>query len=415
LSIPNNALSDVARTARLLTPDELRAIGTIDYERGGVALNDPSQGSQVANWRARLVGDDVMVGIEPYTTETLMFTEAGISEISLAFDQSMNPTIAYTAMGVAKLWWYDASVPGRVTTTFPSGCLSLFLTLDDKRQGQNATSDVLLFYMRASKLCFRQQRDRFATERVLRWIKGSAATIKRVGMSAGNRIQIELQGADSDEAPFPYLRGITQSAYQASSATIDVTLPGGITAASIVLVAVMSRSALTVPAGWTLLTSADCTNGAVALQRLSILRKTTPAPADVGVTVTFTQATADVMGAAVAVVAPTSGALTLAASATYTINSTATNVVSPPVATAVGNSELALTFGTTINTQASVTATQPPNGSFLWSGNAANSRLAAAYQLLVSAGDATSGSFIFDAGGPSTNGLAAITVRLTAA
>ena len=133
MSLPLNILSSPAVPAELLFPDNVsRTERKVDYERGGIELNNPSQGNNFQNWRLRIDENKVLVSPEPYETiETLLFTAVGITEASLAFDQNMAPAVAYIQAGQAKLWWYDSSVPGRVTTTLAAGITSVYLTLDD--------------------------------------------------------------------------------------------------------------------------------------------------------------------------------------------------------------------------------------------------------------------------------------------
>ena len=197
MSLPGNALSVPARPGTLLPPDNLgRPLRTTDYELGGIALNDPSQGLQVRNWRLTLVGNEVRVAGDPYTTETVVFTEAGITEVSMAFDANMQPAVAYLAFSIAKLRWYDATVPGYDTVILPSDARSLALTMDDKRDSAAAYRDVMLFYFRTNRLFYRQQRERFLTERLLATFVAADLEIARVGMNDALRLQIEVQGGN---------------------------------------------------------------------------------------------------------------------------------------------------------------------------------------------------------------------------
>lgn len=198
--IPGEALSTTAAPAAFLSPDDIkRNPRTTDYELGGAGIGDGSQGLQVQSWRVRVSGTDVLVSADPYTSETLVFSEAGITECSLAFDQNMNYVIAYVANGIAKLRWYDPIADATVKTNFAADVRSPFVCMDDKldRATTLNRNDVLLFYIRGSSLYYRQQRDRYDTEYLLKTFPGPAVTIRRVGMSVANRIQIELVGQDA--------------------------------------------------------------------------------------------------------------------------------------------------------------------------------------------------------------------------
>lgn len=155
-----------------------------------MALNDPSQGLNLQMWT--LSYDSVNVRVTAQSGETaVLFSEAQISELSLAFDQNMRPTVAYRVGGVLFLRWYDFTVPGYVTTNFGEG-FSPRLSLDDKRLSQIASSDIIFAYIRAGTLYYRQQRDRYEVERALRSDLDPATRIKAIGMNRNWRMQFEL-------------------------------------------------------------------------------------------------------------------------------------------------------------------------------------------------------------------------------
>src|SRR5690606_21444417 len=144
-----------------------------DWELAGVALNDPSQGLMVKVWHLqatkRAGSDDVDVIVSaPGVAPTLLFTAPGITEVALAFDQNMNPFVAYHQGSDAKIYWYDPTIPGMTHTTLPSGIRTMRCTMDERRSAFVADSDIVLSYIRAGNLCVRYQRDRYQTEYVLR-------------------------------------------------------------------------------------------------------------------------------------------------------------------------------------------------------------------------------------------------------
>ena len=411
MSLPRNRLAVVASPGELFSPDDLgRPNRTIDYERGGVGVSDGSQGFDVRDWRARLVGNNVVIGYMPDGPETTLFSDTGITQITLTFDQNMRPSIGYVAFGIGKLWWYDSAIPGQTTTVIGPGVKSPFLTLDDKREGMSAVNDMLLFYFIGSRLCYRQQRERFNTERTLRWMSGTRLSIAKVGMNKSLRLQIEIAGKDNSSDPYAYLPAWSPASYITSGTSITATLPQSVAVGDVVMVAIVARSAITAPAGWTLHTSADCASAATALQRLSVFTKDTVAPADANTTAVFTQAAAGRMGVMSVGARRDGGAVSILSAGTAAVNSTSTNAVTPAVATSTANGQLAVVFATTINAQATTTTPTPPTDFDLISGAAADTRLACAY-LAIDNTAATSGSMAFDNGSPTNNGLAAITLR----
>lgn len=190
--MPDNVFADGYIRGAVLQPDRIGRKGlTQDFERGGIALNDPSQGRDVQDWRIRVDGTAIKIG--PVDgAEVTYFIEAGVTEVSLAFDTNMRPTIGYMSSGACKLRYFDTLSLSEQTITI-AGAKSPFLSLDDKRQTQNANSDILFFYIRANNLYFRQQRDRYQTERLLLTGVGANASIHRVGMNAKLRMEVTLK------------------------------------------------------------------------------------------------------------------------------------------------------------------------------------------------------------------------------
>ena len=194
MALPDDALSTTALQSDLLSPDNaerenLRA----DYERGGVALNDPTQGLNVRDWIVTTDGASVWVAPYPEgAPQTLMFTGSGITEVSLAFDRNMQATIAFVEQGQCRLWWYD-TLDNAMTTTTYAGAMGPMVSLDDKRDIANATSDIVFAYLRAGNAYFRMQRDRYGVEYLLGPVFSSSGRIVQLGMGTNGRLQFKLK------------------------------------------------------------------------------------------------------------------------------------------------------------------------------------------------------------------------------
>lgn len=188
--LPDNTHSSIAFGANYLAPDDRVTTPLVDWERGGIALNDASQGLLVRNWRCWLNYIDVMLQAEG-GSPVLLFQEVGITELAFCFDQNMRYSVAFVQAGVLKLRWYDSSVGAFVTSVFDEA-VNPKLALDDKRATQIAQSDMILAYIRGSTLYYRQQRDRFLVERVLRTDLYPNTKLKNIGMSKNLRLQFEL-------------------------------------------------------------------------------------------------------------------------------------------------------------------------------------------------------------------------------
>lgn len=163
----------------------------IDHEYGGVDLRDPSQGLLVQIWTAELIGTDVTVSA-PSVSPTVLFGGPDITELSLAFDQNMNPCIAYVQAGQMILYWFDTLVNMQVFTPFDGS--SPKVCLDDKRPSQLQASDIIFAYLRSGALYFRAQRDRFAIEYFLAPIP-SGFNFTQMGMSTIDRLQFAFEPA----------------------------------------------------------------------------------------------------------------------------------------------------------------------------------------------------------------------------
>ncbi len=121
--------------------------------------------------------------------EFVWLTVPYMTEISFSFDVNMQPVVAFVASGQSYLNWYDSSVNDYITTSLGADITTPRVALDDKRYVATngyQLSDVILAYIRAGNLYYRQQRDRYGVERLL------ATNIKpliRIGFNRGLRFQ----------------------------------------------------------------------------------------------------------------------------------------------------------------------------------------------------------------------------------
>lgn len=188
--LPGNTSSSISIGGLYLPPDERVTTPLVDYELGGVALSDPSQGLMVKVWKAWLQLIDIRLQAEGGVATTL-FQATQVTELSFCFDQNMQWAVAYIQEGVLKLRWFDSSVGGYVTSIF-SQAVNPKLALDDKRIETIASSDMILAYLRDDALYYRQQRDRFQIEYLLRDNLFPGTKLKNIGMNKNLRLQFEL-------------------------------------------------------------------------------------------------------------------------------------------------------------------------------------------------------------------------------
>lgn len=194
--IPEDRLSTETVQGEFIFPSGLYATRTQDYELGGVALQDPSQGLQVQAWFCYLEDESIYIRPVESTSPTLLMTRAGVVELSVAFDQNMRWNLALLLdTGELEFHWYDTVVNEYVTSVYPN-VVSVKATLDDKRPLQilQDTSDVILTYIRSNaSLYYRQQRDRYETEYLLIEDCPVNYRISNFGMTTKQRLQWRFQ------------------------------------------------------------------------------------------------------------------------------------------------------------------------------------------------------------------------------
>ncbi len=190
--LPGNVVSSITISSDLLNPDSAVRAPLLDYELGGVAISDSSQGLQAITWSCYIPPNTNDVMLKPGDGAPILFAQiAGVIELALAFDQNMRPVIAYQTLSGLFLYWYDSLAAGYITTGFGPG-RNPRLTLDDKRDFNIGNSDVIFAYIRDDGLFYRQQRDRYGIERQLD-TGVSKLSLANIGMNRGLRMQFDLK------------------------------------------------------------------------------------------------------------------------------------------------------------------------------------------------------------------------------
>lgn len=187
--LPDMVLSTASMPAAFVGGRAFPVQKHIDYELGPIAIQNASRGVDYQMWRARMENDYVYLSA-PNVQEFVLLDLPKITEISFTFDQNANVVFAYVQDGLAKLYWFDASIGDYTTTVFGSDVITPRVTLDDKRLFQRAISDVLLFYQRENKLMMRMQRERFSIEHAL--ASGVTDGLVKCGMMRNLRVGVQL-------------------------------------------------------------------------------------------------------------------------------------------------------------------------------------------------------------------------------
>lgn len=189
--------------AQWLAPDDIGATNDLQqYEAGGIAISDGTQGITGWTWTSvysAAAGTISLKNVTTNTTELILSGLFGLTWISFAFDQNMRPNIAWTeADGTCKFRWYDTVIENYTTTTLPAGSATPSLCHDDKREYmvKSGLSDVLLFYIINGVVYHRRQRDRYNTTYQIATVSPEAR-IKKAAMAKDLRVKISLTGGSS--------------------------------------------------------------------------------------------------------------------------------------------------------------------------------------------------------------------------
>lgn len=186
--IPGNAILEAPLVGVFLFPERAPYNPTRHVVLGGVAVGDPSQGRQVQQWEAVL--SEGVINVKPVNSGAVLTLSApGATTVALAFDSNMGVTLAWQAGTTSSIYYFNSLVGAYVTEVIP-GTTSCRLCVDDARDSYMAASDVIFSYVRAGALYWRQQRDRYAVERL---VGATTKKIIRTGLSSANRLQFECQ------------------------------------------------------------------------------------------------------------------------------------------------------------------------------------------------------------------------------
>ena len=189
--LPQDALSDEPVNAPFFGGRALPVKNLIDYETGGINIQDASQGLEYQVWKAEVINSkDIFLSAEN-GFKARIITGVNITEVSFTFDQNMRPVIVYVENGLAKLRWFDSAIAQFTTTPYPN-IITPRLALDDKRNRQSLISDVIFAYLRDGKLFYRQQRDRYSIE-YLEAVNVDSPGLIKIGMNRQYRMQFLLR------------------------------------------------------------------------------------------------------------------------------------------------------------------------------------------------------------------------------
>ena len=205
MTIPDHRLSTEVKEAPFIPPDGNERDWLEDFEKGPIALNDTSEGINYQDWH--LTWDD---GTGDFTvtpdvgSPSVVLNAVNVISCSFAFDNAAHVTIAYVTTGnVGHLYWYDTVAIDWVTTDFIDEISSMMLALDDKRETQTNSADVVLLatYVELGQYNFYslEQRDRYLIKYPM--LLDTYPYIYKYGMHEELRGQIVLASARAQPPP----------------------------------------------------------------------------------------------------------------------------------------------------------------------------------------------------------------------
>jgi hypothetical protein len=195
--LPDEVLSSQTIAAQFLFPRNIPRQALIDYEYGGVAINDGTRGLRVKVWKGEYIEEQIVLsatGVAP----TPIITVPGLRDFQFTFDRNMNPFICYELEdgSTPRFYWFDTVPSAFITTILPSGSVTPRCAHDDNRDLQSAAADIILAYCRGGNLYFRAQRERYLEEHLLSDEAGESGLVQ-VGMNNVWRFQFQLSTAST--------------------------------------------------------------------------------------------------------------------------------------------------------------------------------------------------------------------------
>jgi hypothetical protein len=189
--IPDDVLSTEVISAGFLFPRNTPRRPLVDYEYGGVDIQDGTRGLRVKVWKGEYIDGQIVLSAEGVAPVAVL-TVAGVEEFQFTFDRNMNVFVAYQlSSGACRFYWFDSLVSNFVTTNLPSGTITPRCAHDDNRDLEVNTSDIILSYARNSNLYYREQRERYQTEHLL--AEGVAPNgLVQIGLNRVLRFQFQL-------------------------------------------------------------------------------------------------------------------------------------------------------------------------------------------------------------------------------
>lgn len=198
--IPNDEFTEEPIPGKFVTPYNLPVSPLSRSCRGGIALNDASKGRDYQNW---FVWYEVLTGTIKFGPEAIpmvatgSIVRPGVLQLSMAFDNNMNPVLAWIDASGGHVRYFSAATQNYVTVDVP-GATSCLVVVDDIRAYSNTLSDVVFAYTIPTGLWYSYQRNNYANPLQA---STSVRLLRRMGMNEFNRLQFETDPPEPPPGP----------------------------------------------------------------------------------------------------------------------------------------------------------------------------------------------------------------------
>lgn len=192
--LPDNEPSSPSVRSAYIHPAERPKRAMLDWEWGGLAIQNPAGGFRYQIWRFDYdpVTGNVTTRPEgaPESDNVILITNPNITEIAGAFDQNMYWHVTYKLSTDNNVY---LTTPNNGDIVVPDA-RSPRITMDDRRYSteSGAWNDIIFTYIRDNTLFYRQQRDLYGIEYVIGTSIDSALNIRNFGMTNQSRLQWRL-------------------------------------------------------------------------------------------------------------------------------------------------------------------------------------------------------------------------------
>lgn len=178
------------------------ATNLLSYSRGGIAIQDGTQGLDIQDWMLQVIPNGLngdFYASSPNTPPTFIFSKVNVTWARLAFDQNMDFFISYVDATGPHYYWFDPVVHNYQFVNLVSTVTTPCCIMDDRRTQatQAGSNDIVLAYINNNNLAMRLQRDRYGTEYILMTNVNNIIanpTLWQIGMNTKWRLQFEIHG-----------------------------------------------------------------------------------------------------------------------------------------------------------------------------------------------------------------------------